>query len=201
MSTVKIAVTGGAGSGKTCVCKRFEELGLKVVSSDVLARDVVVPGSAAYGEIVRYFGERVLKKDGNLNRRLLRRIIVQDAAARKSLESFIHPEIIKRIGFEVAAAEKEGLSAVVVEVPLLFELGMQDEFDHVVVVSTDSETRIRRLMNRDHISREEAQALLDVQMPDEEKTKRTNFVIRNNGSLGAMIRSVDRFYEKLCKKT
>lgn len=105
---LKVAVTGCAGSGKTSVCNRFKELGVKVISSDVLAREAVAQDSSAYNKIVNYFGKKMLTEDGSLNRRKLRRIIINDNIAREALESFVHPEIIKLMHSQMIKAEKDG---------------------------------------------------------------------------------------------
>jgi dephospho-CoA kinase len=197
----KVGVTGGAGSGKSSVCNRLKELGIKIISSDALAREAVAPGSAAHKKILNYFGEKVVLSDGKLNRQMLRRIIVNDGAARRSLEQFIHPEISKLMHRKIAQAEQNGDRVVAVEVPLLFELGMEKQFDIVVVVSADRKVRVKRLMDRDNVSREDAEELLNVQMPDQEKVKRGGFILSNNGSVKQLISSVDRFYEKFLKNT
>lgn len=198
--TLKIAVTGGAGSGKTSVCNRLKELGLNVISSDALAREAVAPGTQAFNNIVHYFGQEVLKQDGTLNRPKLRQIMTKDAAARSALESFVHPEITKLLQFKIIQAQKDGRPSVLIEVPLLFELGIQDRFDVVVLICAKREGRIRRIMERDSVSRKEAEDLLDVQMPDEEKVEKANFIITNDGTIEQLIRSVDLFYKKVYQK-
>ncbi|MGD9384524.1 MAG: dephospho-CoA kinase [Desulfobacterales bacterium] len=197
----KVAVTGGAGSGKSSVCNRLKELGITIISSDALAREAVAPGSTAHEKILNYFGEKVVLSSGKLNRQMLRRIILNDGAARLSLERFIHPEISKLMQRKMAQAERNGVRVVAVEVPLLFELGMEKQFDLIVVVSADPKVRVKRLMDRDKVSREDAEELLNVQMPDQEKVKRGGFVLSNNGSAKQLISSVDRFYEKFLKNT
>jgi len=195
----KVAVTGGAGSGKSFVCNRLKELGIKIISSDALARETVAPGSTAHEKIFNYFGAKVLLSDGTLNRQMLRRIIVNDGAARLSLERFIHPEISKLMQQKVVQAEQQGNRVVVVEVPLLFEIGMEDKFDLIVVVSAARKLRVKRLMDRDNVSRDEAEELLNVQMPDKEKVEHGGFVLSNDGSKEQLIRSVDQLYEKYFK--
>jgi dephospho-CoA kinase len=197
---LKVAVTGCAGSGKTSVCNRFKELGVKVISSDVLAREVVAQDSPAYNKIINYFGKKVLTKDGSLNRRMLRRIIINDNIARKALESFAHPEIIKLMRSQMIKAEKDCNHVVLVEVPLLFESGIEDRFDVVIAVIAGHKLRVKRLMDRDDVSREDAEALLNYQLPDEDKAKRAEFVIKNDGSFVQMIRSVDHLYKDLVQK-
>ena len=197
---LKVAVTGCAGSGKTSVCNRFKELGVKVISSDVLAREVVAQDSPAYNKIINYFGKKVLKKDGGLNRRMLRRIIINDNIAKKALESFVHPEIIKLMHSQMIKAEKDGNHVVLVEVPLLFESGLEDRFDVVIAVIAGRKLRVKRLMDRDDVSGEDAEALLNYQLPDEDKARRAEFVIKNDGSFARMIRSVDHLYKDLVQK-
>ena len=200
LNVLKVAVTGGAGSGKTTVCKRLKELGVKVISSDALAREAVAKGSPAYKNIVNYFGEKVLISDGNINRQMLRRSIINDDVARLALERFIHPEISKLMQRKTAKAEEDGDRVVLIEVPLLFELGLEGQFDVVVVVSTDFELRVKRLMDRDNISREEAENLLNVQMPNKDKVERAEFVLTNEGSKEQLKKSVDLFYKKFIQK-
>ena len=197
----KVAVTGGAGSGKSFVCNRLKDLGITIINSDTLAREAVAPGSTAHEKILKHFGARVLLSNGTLNRQMLRNIILNDSAARHSLEHFIHPEISKLMQQKMAQSEQRGDPVVVVEVPLLFELGMEEQFDLVVVVSTDRKLRVKRLMARDKVSRDQAEELLKVQMPDQEKVERAGFVLSNNGSKEQLVRSVDRLYKKFLKIT
>ncbi len=200
-SFLKVAVTGGAGSGKTFVCSCFEKLGAKVISSDMLARETVVPGTSAYGKIVGYFGEKILKNDGFLNRKMLRRIIVNDDKARSILEGFVHPEIIELMQQEMAKAKKLGFHVVVVEVPLLFELELEENFDIVILVTIDKDLQVKRMMDRDAISCDDANALLNVQMSDKERAKRTEYIIENSGSMEQTMRSVELIYKKIYSKT
>ena len=194
---LKVAVTGGAGSGKTSVCNRLKELGVKVISADEMAREAVAPGSTAFKKIVHYFGNTILLSDGTLNRKKLRRMITDDSDARLAMERFIHHEIAKLILKNVVFAEKEGSRMVVIEVPLLFELDMKEKFDWVVVVSADKELRVKRLMERDQTSRDEAMHLIDVQMPEKEKIYRADYVVRNEGSMENLVESVDILFNNL----
>lgn len=196
----KVAVTGSAGSGKTIVCSRFQELGLRVINSDVLAREAVSLDSTAYKKIINFFGKKVLNDDATLNRRMIRRMIIHDDTLRKALERFTHPEIVKLMKSQITAAEKDGNFIVVVEVPLLFELDMESWFDEIIVVIAKRELRIKRLMDRDYISRSDAQNLLNIQMPDEEKVGHADFVLQNNGSVEQLINSVDILYKKFLLK-
>ena len=200
IKVLKVAVTGGAGSGKTSVCHRLKELGVKVISADEMAREAVAPGSEALTKIIRFFGEKVVLSDGTLNRKILRRMITDDDA-RLTLERFLHHEITKLIHKNVVCAEKEGCRIVAIEVPLLFELDMKERFNWVVVVSADQELRIKRLMERDQTSRDAAKDLINVQMPDEEKIGRADYVVWNEGSMEKLVESVDVLFKNLTKIT
>ena len=197
---LNVAVTGGAGSGKSSVCSRFKELGAWVISADELARKVVLPGSSGFEKIVKRFGKAVLQPDGVLNRRKMREIMLTDDTARKDLEQLIHPEILTRMNTEIQKAVKAAHRIIIVEVPLLFELKMADEFDHVIMVSTDTNIKVKRLMDRDRVSEADARALVTVQMSDKLKEKQSDDVIQNNKSLKDLMTAVDDLYYRLVAK-
>ena len=192
---VTIAVTGNAGSGKTTVCNHLKSLGLPVILLDTLAREVVNPGSEALLKISNHFGKHILSDDGSLNRPALRRIILEDDALRRELEAILHPEIISLMHQRISHAGKDGAAIVIVEVPLLFELGMRGRFDLVLLVTADSRLQIERLTARDNVTQRDAGALIGAQMPDEQKKEDSEFIINNNGSHSELIKSVDRFHQ------
>jgi dephospho-CoA kinase len=197
---LKIAVTGTAGSGKTAVCNRIEALGAEVVNSDELAREVVVPGTAAYEKIVDYFGKKTVSGNGTLNRQMLRHIIINDDASRRALEQIVHPEIKMRIDSRIARAGRKGKPIIVVEVPLLFESGMAKQFDIIILVVTDDELKIERLIQRDRVSKDDAEALLKSQLSDKKKVEKSDFLIHNDDDLQEMEKDVDRIYKKILEK-
>lgn len=198
---IKIAVTGSAGSGKSTVCRRLKDLGLPVIDSDALAREAVAPGGAAFKNIVQTFGEQVVAADGGLNRSLLRKIIIADPNARRQLEKLVHPEVIRLMKYRTNEAERDGKPAAVVEVPLLFESDLARLFDVTLTVSADRTRMVRRLMARDAVCEEDAEALLDAQMPDAEKCRKAHVVLQNNGSEKQLEQAVDRFYRKILQKS
>jgi dephospho-CoA kinase len=198
---IKVAVTGGAGAGKTVVCDCFAQLGAHVVSLDELAREAVQPGSPVLDAIVTHFGEGILMPDGSLDRGKLRGIITRDAEARKALEGLTHPEILRLLEKKMAAIESLKEDAVVVaEVPLLIEVGMQDRFDVVILVEADLEHHKSRLMSRNGSSAESAAALLDIQMTPEEKRPYADYVIENRGTLEDLEGPVKEIYAKIKKR-
>ena len=196
---LKIGITGGAGSGKTFVCNHLKELGLNVISSDDLARKAVEPGRPAHEKIVRHFGQEVLLPNGTLDRAKLRRMITKDKAARTALEHFVHPQIDELIKLEMLRAQRQGERFLLLEVPLLFELGIQGRFDVIVLVSAERELRIQRLMQRDHVERREAEELLNVQLPDVHKVEQADYVIKNDGSLDELKDKIEILHRKLIK--
>jgi dephospho-CoA kinase len=194
---LKIGITGGVGSGKSLVCKRFKELGVAVASADELARQAVEPGTRAYKQIAGRFGKDVFLADKTLDRARLRQIITRDDAARKDLESYVHPEVGERMKAHFQKASDQGILMAAAEVPLLFEAGLKNLFDAVILVTGDQDVRIARIMQRDNVTRDQALALMSIQMPEDEKRFMSDFVIENNKGIDQLRAEVDRIYEKL----
>ena len=192
---LKLGVTGGVGSGKSVVCDYFAYKGFTVISADDLARRAVMPGTSAYENIVNYFGSQVLFNGGKLDRKKLRGIITHDPEKKNILENFIHPEVFKLMAAEFTAAAERKEPLVVVEVPLLFEAGLKDLFDFTLLVCAGEKIRIKRMMNRDQVTYEDAKALQGIQMPEEEKIKQSDFIIDNNGTKEELSVSMDQFYQ------
>lgn len=185
-----IGLTGGIASGKTTVAKIIERLGAAVVDADALSREVVEPERAAWKEIIQAFGEEILRPDRTLDRQKLRATIFNNPAARKTLESIIHPKVRalaeERIGQHAAA----GYEIVVYEVPLLFEGNLHQWLRPVVLVACNVGIQKQRLQDRDRLSAEEAQRHIDAQMSLEEKRRLADYVIENDGDLEALERQV-----------
>ena len=197
---LQVAVTGGAGSGKSVVCDRFRALGAFVVDLDRLSKEAVEPGTPGFRQVVDRFGREVVGEDGGVNRKRLREIILSDPGARKDLEAIVHPKVRQRMHELMDQAEAAGARLLVAEVPLLFEAGLEQLFDRVVVVAAPEEIRIRRLARRDQVDPDQAAALVGVQMPESEKKKRADFVIENRGRPEDIIADVDRLFERLAAK-
>ena len=192
-----VGVTGGAASGKSAVSKHMATLGAHVIDLDALSREAVAPGSAALSAIADQFGPEIISPDGQLKRRKLRDIITRNGGARQQLEALIHPEVFRLMARDISEAKRHGETIIVVEVPLLYETGMESLFDEVVVVTADTGVRIQRLMERDGVSQEQAQALLNAQMNESEKVARSRHVLINNDSPESLIQDVERLYRKL----
>ncbi|UCD86308.1 MAG: dephospho-CoA kinase [Desulfobacterales bacterium] len=197
---LKVAVTGGAGAGKTAVCDCFKRLGAHVINLDELAREVVQPHSPVLRAIMEHFGNGILKADGSLDRSKLRGIITRDAQGRKVVERLTHPEILRLFQEKMAAIKyRDEEAIVVVEVPLLVELGMQDQFDVVILVEAGSDQQKNRLMARDGESAAEARALMRIQLATEQKRAHADYIVENRGPLEELGIAVKEIYTKMAK--
>lgn len=178
-------LTGGIGSGKSTVAAMLEEYGIPVVSADELSRMVVAPGSVGLADVVQAFGAEVLDDRGELDRKKIGRVVFTSPERRKELEAILHPRIRERYEQVLDALEKAGHPVMVYEVPLLFEkkLEQQDEMAGVILVTASADTRIARVKARDALTTEDVLARMRAQMPEEEKRRRANYIIHNEGHL------------------
>lgn len=193
-----IGLTGGISSGKSFISQYLQELGAVVIDADKLARKMVEPGSIVLHEIREYFGDDVFEENGELNRKRLANSIFHSKTKKEKLNSIIHPRVMQetiRLIEEYKA--KRAWPAIVIDAPLLIEAGMCDLTDEVWVVAVDEETQIRRLMERDKLSRQEAESRLNMQMPLKEKLKYANRVIDNNGLKEDTLRYVNSLWEEI----
>ena len=188
-----IGLTGGAGSGKSAVAVMLARKGALYINADQLAREVVEPGKPALTEIREAFGPSVIKEDGSLDRGRMAEVVFNDTEARERLESIIHPRVIARIRDRIdRAGSEEAYPAVVVEVPLLYESGTEDMMDEVWVVDAEENTQVRRMMERDGISEEQARGRLRSQMDPRVRAGMADILIENNGSLHDLALAVDK---------
>ena len=196
-----LGVTGGIASGKSTVSEMLSELGSPLIDFDLIARQVVEPGTPGLAKIVDYFGRQVLAEDGSLDRKKLSDIVFGDMEKRKKLESFTHPPIYEEFfkqANEIAA--KDPTAIIQVAVPLLIELNLQYLFDKMLVIYVPAEVQIERLVGRDGISREEAANILKAQLPIDEKLQFTDFVIDNTKDLEHTRTQVKEVWESLHEK-
>jgi len=180
---VRVGLTGGIASGKSLVAADLAARGAIIIDADVLAREVVEPGTPALAAIVERFGSKVLT-DGQLDRSRLGEIVFADPLARRDLERIVHPAVRARaIELERSA---EGAAVVVHVIPLLVETGQQQNFDFVVTVDVDQETQIQRLMARNGFSRAEAESRIAAQATREDRRAAADVVLDNTGALARL---------------
>ncbi len=178
-----IGLTGSIASGKSTVAKMLQELDLKIVDADLVARVVVEPGTETLNNIVEVFGEEILLENGGLNRSKLGEIIFHDPGKRKQLNDIIHPAIRKEMLRQRDEWLDNGEKHVVMDIPLLFESGLEHFVEKILVVSVDEDTQLIRLMERNQLTEEEAKARITSQLPISVKEKGADAVIYNNGNL------------------
>jgi dephospho-CoA kinase len=191
---LRVALTGGIASGKSMVAAELAARGAIIIDADVLAREVVEPGTPALAAIIDRFGEQVVS-DGRLDRPRLAQIVFADPLARRDLERIVHPAVRAR------AAELErasGPAAIVVHViPLLVETGQQGDFDLVVTVDVDHETQIQRLVARNGFTRAEAESRIAAQASREDRKIAADVVVDNTGSVTQLREQIDELWAGL----
>lgn len=197
MAVLRVGLTGNIASGKSSVARVWARLGAPIIDADDLARRAVEPGSPALEQIARAFGPEVLEQGGGLDREAMRRIVFRDEAARRLLESIVHPEVQRLRAEAERRFEQEGARIVVSDIPLLFEVGLEDEFDVVVLVDAPEPVRLERLVRDRGLEREEARRMIAAQMPAEAKRGRADIVIENAGTLEELEASAERVWRDL----
>ncbi|AIK38466.1 dephospho-CoA kinase [Bacillus pseudomycoides] len=181
--TIVIGLTGGIASGKSTVSQMFRELQIPVIDADIIAREVVEQGKEAYKEIIEVFGEDVLQVDGKLDRQKLGSIVFHNEEKRLQLNKIVHPAVRKEMNVQKDMYIKEGVQAVVLDIPLLFESKLTALVDRIVVVAVSPSMQLERLMKRNGFTEEDAKARIDSQMPLAEKATLANKVIYNDGTI------------------
>ncbi|KIL41688.1 dephospho-CoA kinase [Gordoniibacillus kamchatkensis] len=195
---MNIGLTGGIACGKSTVATMLEQRGAIVIDADQIAREVVLPGMPALGRIAERFGPAVLAPDGTLDRKRLGAIVFSDEAARRDLEAILHPPIRalmreRKEHFELASPDK----LVVLDIPLLYESKLEPMVSRVMVVYCPRKVQLERLVQRDKLTAEQAEARLAAQLPIEDKRRMADIVIDNSGTLEHTQRQVDTFWSSL----
>jgi dephospho-CoA kinase len=178
-----VGLTGGIASGKSTAAKFFGALGVPILDSDQVARDVVEPGQPPLERLVERFGRKILTPDGHLDRPALRDIVFSDPKARADLEALTHPAIGAAMEARSAAA---GGPYQILVIPLLVEKNLASHVDRVLVVDCDEELQIRRLRDRDGSTPEQVQAILKAQAPRAARLKAADDVIHNDSDMSAV---------------
>jgi dephospho-CoA kinase len=180
---LRVGLTGNIASGKSEVADEWRRLGAKIIDADELSRVAIAPGSPGYARVVERFGSQVLLAEGAVDRAALRRVVFNDEQRLRELEAILHPEILRLREQREAELDAAGVPVVVNVIPLLFEVGMEDAFDVVVLVDAAEPVRLARLVERRGLDEDEARRMIAAQMPAAEKRRRASIVIVNDGSL------------------
>jgi dephospho-CoA kinase len=192
----KVALTGGIATGKTYVANRLREAGIPIVDADVLSREVVAPGTPGLSAVRKRFGPDAVRRDGTMDRVRVGQIVFKDKRARLDLEAIIHPAVQKAIMRFFDELPKRTPFAVA-DVPLLFETGREKEFDTVVVVACPRDLQLTRLMERNKLSKEDAERRLNAQLSIDQKVKKASHVIKTDGTFDETNAQVDALIASL----
>ena len=197
-ASLKVALTGGVASGKSQVSALLEGYGCFIIDLDVIAREVVEPGTAGLNELIENFGNSILSNDGTLNRKYLRDELFKKGRNRALIEQVLHPKILQKMKAAMDACTK---GIVIVVVPLLVEKNLWHPFDRAIVVDCEVDNQIRRLMNREQIDQSKAEAMLLAQASRGQRLQLNDHlstdIIGNNSKIADLEEKVANLYQKL----
>jgi dephospho-CoA kinase len=195
---LKVGLTGGYATGKTCVARELERLGCHVIYADELGHKVLLPDGEAYEGTLQAFGRDILNADGTIDRKTLGEIVFASSEGLEKLSSLVHPAVIRReeqlLG-EFQSQHPHGIA--VIEAAILIETGRDATFDRVILTSCDEETQMARGMKRDHATREQVLARLAKQLPFYQKERRAHYIVDTSGPKEETARQVWRVYGEL----
>jgi dephospho-CoA kinase len=194
---LKIGLTGGIGCGKSTVGHIFTQLGVKIIDADTISHQLVLPGNAAFLDIVEYFGQDVLLENGQLNRPFLKSLIFKNPDAKKQLETILHPKIFKEIEQQLDNITDRYC---IISIPLLFETNAQKLVDRILVVDCDEQTQIARVQQRDHLAIHTIKAIIASQVNADYRRTCANDIIENSfnhDTLAQQVKKLHNFYLSL----
>ena len=190
-----LGLTGGIGTGKSTVANMLKEKGIPVVDTDLISREVI-----QYPEIIEKIklaiSNEVFDFNNKLNRKKMSEIVFENQEKLKKLNEIMHPEILKKMWKEVEKLKKD-YKIIVVDIPLLFEINMEKEVDKILLIYASKEIQLKRIMERDGRTREEAIKIINSQMPLYKKREKSDYIIQNNDSLEKLEKSLDKIVQKL----
>ncbi len=194
---LRVGLTGNIASGKSEVARLFARRGATIIDADVLARNAVQRGMPAYRDIVARWGPKVLLPDESIDRGALRTLVFADPDARVALNAIVHPWVEASRATLLDEARQRGDAVVICDIPLLFETGMEKDFDQIVLVDAPEAVRLARLTQTRGLDVAQAQRMMAAQMPAAEKRAKAHHVIDNDGSLEALARRADQVWRDI----
>lgn len=181
MKKLKVAVTGGIGSGKSCLCGYYSSLGYTVLSSDAVAKDIMVQNAGVKKQIIKHFGEESYN-DGNINKEYLAKKVFSNPEKTALINSIVHPAVIKEMDLRIKN-DSAAKDVVFVESALVYEAEIDKNFDYVILVLSDDKDKIARVSKRDNVKAGPVIARINSQIPDAEKKDLADFVIKNDSTI------------------
>ena len=198
--TYVVGLTGGIGCGKSEAAKYLCSLGAKHIDADAISRSLTADDGAALPELRRIFGDGIFNDDGSLNRRALGDLVFSDVASKRALEGVIHPLVQRQVMDEIAAASAAGIPVTILDVPLLFETGMDVLCDETWTMSVPPEVQVRRVCVRDGMTEEQARARIAGQLPMEKRNARANKVINSDRPVEKTQAELKQLYMQLLRR-
>lgn len=193
-----VVLTGGIGAGKTTAAHLFQQQGITIIDADLIARELVTPQSDYLHQIVQKIGRAILNADGSLNRPLLRKKIFADPGLRAWLEHLLHPPIYQQLSI---MAQQSSSPYTILVIPLYYETKQLASFqpDRILTIEADSEQQIKRIQNRDHLSFEEAKAIIALQASSQERERIATEVIHNTTNISCLKKQIDNLHQHYLK--
>jgi dephospho-CoA kinase len=198
---LRVGLTGGVACGKSTVAKMFADLGAKIIDADLIAHELYRPGEEVYQDLVKHFGEEIIKASGDLDRAKLASLVF-DGGRVEELNKIVHPAVIKRQEqWMREVGEKDPYAVAMVEAALIFEAGVKERFDKIIVVTCKPAQKVSRFGKRagmpEALARADVERRNRAQIPDEEKARKAHYVIDNSASLDETSHQVQRIYAEL----
>ncbi|MFI5252461.1 MAG: dephospho-CoA kinase [Bacteroidota bacterium] len=198
--TLAIGVTGGIGSGKSEVCAIFKSLGGIIYSSDAIAKEVMNTDPRLKKRITTLCGSSIYRQDGALDKKAMAKLIFTDDLLKVKINAIVHPVVIKYLDDVIQSAKiSPKISLMFIESALIYDAGIQDLFDYIILVLSSEETSVNRVLKRDGISKSEVQARRSAQAPPEQHREKADFTIDNTGDLQSLKNNCEFLYSILTK--
>jgi len=196
--TYVIGVTGGIGSGKSAATAEFEKLGITIVDADIVARQVVMPGSLCLQVIAEHFGSELLTEKGELDRKALRQRVFSNSEDKEWLNNLLHPAIREEILTQLELAKSP---YVILSAPLLLENGLEKYCQRVLVVDVPETTQLQRTIQRDDSPKEQVEAIMKAQLSRDERRQRADDILDNDGTIENLQRQVNQLHQRYLAAT